>query len=102
MSESAVFAVLCLSEDRIYRGPFQIVKPNLRSALQGDLDEKTVDGQNVFPGIRLPLTLFSSRPNRHRHLEFFSKEFKKDITDERGEHRNFKIGSGKNISDSPG
>jgi hypothetical protein len=30
-----------------------------------------------------------------------SKKFKKDIADQRGDHRNFKIGSGEKISDGP-
>jgi len=34
-------------------------------------------------------------------LEFLSKKFNKDITDERGYRGDFKIGSGKNISDCP-
>jgi hypothetical protein len=34
-------------------------------------------------------------------LEFLSKKFKKAITDERGDHGNSKIGSGKNICDCP-
>jgi hypothetical protein len=34
-------------------------------------------------------------------LELLPKEFKKHIADERGDHGNFKIGSGKNISDGP-
>jgi hypothetical protein len=34
-------------------------------------------------------------------LEFLPKKFKKAITDERGDHGNSKIGSGKNISDCP-
>src|SRR6266446_3521384 len=34
-------------------------------------------------------------------LESFSKKFKQDVADERGDHGNCKIGSGKHISDCP-
>jgi len=40
-------------------------------------------------------------PERVRLISL-SKEFKKDITNERGDGRNFKIGGGKNISNCPG
>jgi hypothetical protein len=44
---------------------------------------------------------FAAKNQSHVYLESFSKKFKKDITDERGYHGNFKIGSGNNISDCP-
>jgi aromatic ring-opening dioxygenase catalytic subunit (LigB family) len=44
---------------------------------------------------------FTVKNQSHVCLESLSKKFKKDITDERGYHGNFKIGSGKNISDCP-
>jgi hypothetical protein len=40
-------------------------------------------------------------PGCRRGLEFLSKEFKKDVTDECGYHGDFKIGNRKNISDCP-
>ena len=44
---------------------------------------------------------FTVKNQSHVCLESLSQKFKKDITDERGYHGNFKIGSGKNISDCP-
>jgi hypothetical protein len=44
---------------------------------------------------------FLARNQCHLCLEFLSKEFKKDITDERGYCGDCKICSGKNISDCP-
>jgi hypothetical protein len=35
-------------------------------------------------------------------LELLPQKLKKYIPDERGDHRNFKIGSGENIFDGPG
>jgi hypothetical protein len=45
---------------------------------------------------------FAAKTQSHVCLEFLSKKFKKDITDERGYRCDFKIGSGKNVSDCPG
>jgi hypothetical protein len=44
---------------------------------------------------------FATKNQSHVCLEFLAKKFKRDITDERGYRGDYKIGSGKNISDCP-
>src|SRR6202011_4208615 len=63
----------------------------------------------IFPNRRSDLSLgaqadvvsLAPKSQSYVYLESLSEKFKKDITDERGYRGNFKIGSGKNITDSP-
>jgi len=63
----------------------------------------------IFPNRRSDLSLgaqadvvsLAPKSQSYVYLESLSEKFKKDITDERGYRGNFKIGSGKNISDCP-